>query len=103
MGAYDIDEEHIFKKLERIVKNFTKNANSIIVETSTNDYWENPEFIENEDVMDEINDLDIEKDYDWQVEDVFSLKVIGNVMYMTSDTGGYSYGGDYFDAKVIKK
>lgn len=103
-GVYELDEQedpNAVEKLEKIIKNFVKDAKSLQIESSVaNDYWDDVKCKQNNKVENEVEDLP--DGADWCEMDVFSLKVNDNVLYMSSNTGA-SQNGDYFDLKITKK
>ena len=99
-GTQEVEENDELEKLEDIVNNFLKDAKSIKIESSVAEkYWDIPEIKQNNKVENEVKG--IEDDCDWQLMDLFSLKVNGNVMLMSSNTNS-SHNGDYYDGKVTK-
>ena len=100
---YSDDEEVDYKGFVKLIKNFVKGIKSMKIESSVaKDYWEDMGVEsglvnQNDAVEDDVKD--VADNYDWQAEDIFSLKIEDNVLLMTSDTG-YG-GGDYYDLKVI--
>lgn len=99
------DEDDWYDYLDKrikIIKDFFKDAKTIRIETSLNDYWENYniEFIENPDVEKESFDIYKEKDA-WYAYGVHAILVKDNVMYVNSNAGN-GYNGEYFDMKIIK-
>ena len=100
VGTKEAEEDDELEKLEDIVNNFLKDAKSIKIESSVAEkYWDIPEIKQNNKVENEVKG--IEDDCDWQLMDLFSLKVNGNVMLMSSNTNS-SHNGDYYDGKVTK-
>lgn len=98
------EEDGECKEVRDIVKNFLGNTKSVSIESSVaKDYWEDfgVKCKQNNKVEEEVEDL-YKNDPDWCEMDVFALKVIGNVLYMSSQTGA-PMNGDYFDVKITKK
>lgn len=98
------EEDGECKEVRDIVKNFLGNTKSISIESSVaKDYWEDfgVKCKQNNKVKEEVEDL-YKNDPDWCEMDIFALKVIGNVLYMSSQTGA-PMNGDYFDVKITKK
>ena len=105
-GVYELDEPEdpdAVENLENIIKDFVKDAKSLQIESSVaNDYWADFDIKckQNNKVEKEVEDLP--DNSDWCEMDVFSLRVDGNVLYMSSQTGA-AQNGDYFDLKITKK
>lgn len=98
------EEDGECKEVRNIVKNFLGNTKSISIESSVaKDYWEDfgVKCKQNNKVKEEVEDL-YKNDPDWCEMDIFALKVIGDVLYMSSQTGT-PMNGDYFDVKITKK
>ena len=92
----DVDQEERI----RIIEDFFKDAKTVSVQSSTPDYW-GFECEPNPDIEEEIEALDIVNNADWTAEDLQSVLIDGNIMYISSQTGSYM-NGDYFDVKFTK-
>ena len=100
--------ESRYNKLLQLVKDFLKDAKSLSYESSTYDeYWSDFDDMkkldikQNNDLEDEINKI-LPKKSKWQAADICSMTIIGNIMYVSSETKN-GYGSDYFDMKITKE
>lgn len=106
-GAEECEEESKYDELKDIVSDFLKDVKSIKqlnIESSTVDYWKDygvsTKIKQNDDVEDDVKAaID---DPDWEEDDVFSLKIDGNVLLMTAVAGEGWRGPEYYDVKITK-